>query len=351
MTTVQTTISYQNERRPQIGVGQVWAYDPVIRKFVAFGGIDNSVSVLGETWEFDPFTRIWIQKDPLTPPSDRQTESLTYDPVLKQSIFFGGVDDVAVLEGTFGYDSAAVKWNDLQPTGTPPPKLFFHRMVYDSSRARHVLFGGFDETFMVVFNDLYELDTALNTWTLRVPQTTGIYEALPIARTPGAMAFDEKRKLTIMIGGSDVNIVRQRDTWLWDGTGWRQQQSTILPPIQQMSQCTLAYVPVLQKIVLFGGEVFPTQDNDRTWALDENGWQEIFPIDFLPNPERTQRNSASDGRRMFVFGGANTVTSFNEVWAFDGFNWNEVRSGFEFNNTQIGTDIVISSGARLFNQP
>lgn len=351
MTTIRETISYQTERRPAIRVSQTFSFDAVTKRFVIFGGRGNDILVLGDTWEFNPATQTYLQRQPITPPSKRAVDGQTYDPVLKQHIFFGGADDLLVLGGTYAYDSAIPQWNLLTPS-TPPEDRLGHNQAYDSVRKVHILFGGINSAFSAVLGDLHELDTLANTWTVAVPNTATIYETPPAARASHLMTYDAHRNLTVIVGGFDITVSIFEQTWLWDGTGFRQQTSALNPPAEQMTDGALVYVPALKKVILFGGSVFPTLGNDRTWALDEDGWQEIFPVLPLPSPERRNIVGGTDGLQFYIFGGNSPTTTFNEIWAFDGFNWVEVRAGFEFDNTEIAPiKLEIDQGARLLNIP
>ena len=76
-------------------------------------------------------------------------------------------------------------------------------MVYDSKRARVVLFGGYSP--LGLRGDTWEWDGL--SWSLRA--TTG-----PAPRYGHAMAYDWPGVVVLFGGGGG------RDTWEWDGTTW-----------------------------------------------------------------------------------------------------------------------------------
>lgn len=333
-------IVYGGPGKPEIRSLSAMAFDSVRKRVVLFGGLNDSGLVLGDTWEIDPSVNEWIQKQPISPAADRAQSVASYDPVTNLIYLFGGASDAAVLDDHIAYDGSTSQWSTLSPTA-PPAGRKAHGMCYDSVRLVHVLFGGVNSTSTAVLADIHEFDSSTLTWSPITPSTTGIYETAPLARASHMMVYDAKRALTIVVGGENFAGSPFSQTWLWDGTGWRQQVSVLNPPSTQMSGAALAYVPALEKVILWGGST--TAGTNRTWALDVDGWQEIFsPTDQVLPVERDNTVAVADDRSMYVFGGAVLATSLNDLWAFNG-NWAEKRSGFEFDDTLI----EVSNGARL----
>lgn len=133
---------------------QRMAYDAARGVTVMFGGA-SATGLLSDTWEWNGTT--WTEAVIAGPPA-RYGHAMAYDPVSGVVALFGGQSGFNFGEDPLGdtwtYDGIA--WTQLA-IGGPSPRTFV-KMVYDASRARLVLFGGYDGTSMVA--DTWELDLA-----------------------------------------------------------------------------------------------------------------------------------------------------------------------------------------------
>ena len=117
--------------------------------------------------------------------------------------YFGLLSDAWQLQGN--------TWSQLQ--GPLPPKRDGGAMVYDSSRARLVLFGGLTG---LQLQDTWEWDGT--SWTQINPVV------MPPARADHAMAYDPIREVTVMFGGRVAGSSNSvQDTWEWNGITWQQR--------------------------------------------------------------------------------------------------------------------------------
>jgi hypothetical protein len=159
-----------------------------------------------------------------------------------------------------------------------------HRLVAETPHARGLMglstvfddsvlmFGGYysDEQRTHYFGDSWDWDGT--TWTQQRP-----------ARHPPhgcgmSMAYDESLRLVIMFGGEGTT-----GTWAWDGTTWMR----IHPGPQPDNRLYpgFAYDHLRSQIVLFGGEkscfddYCPMRD---TWTYDGTGWKR-HAFDFHPS--------------------------------------------------------------------
>jgi hypothetical protein len=135
---------------------QRMAYDSARGVTVMFGGL-SSTGLLSDTWEWNGTTATWTEAVIAGPPA-RYGHAMAYDPVNGVVALFGGQSGSFFgqdpLGDTWIYDGVA--WTELPITG-PSPRTFV-KMVYDASRARLVVFSGYDGTAMV--SDTWELDLA-----------------------------------------------------------------------------------------------------------------------------------------------------------------------------------------------
>lgn len=91
----------------------------------------------------------------------------------------------------------------------------------------------------------------------------------PPARAAHAMAFDPIHDRIVLFGGQDNTSTRLRDTWLYDGTTWTQTNPATSPPAR--AGHFMAYDPIRGRVVLFGGYGSGiTRGDTREW--DGQNW-------------------------------------------------------------------------------
>jgi len=143
-------------------------------------------------------------------PTPRIGVAAVYDSTRSRTILFGGYDG-QTRSDTWEWDGTT--WTLRATTG--PPGRYFHAMTYDPVRDRIVMFGGYYSTGASYgfLGDTWEWDG--NSWNERL--SSG-----PTARSGHAMAFDTSHGRTLLFGGSYFGGSAQfyGDTWSWDGTSW-----------------------------------------------------------------------------------------------------------------------------------
>lgn len=129
-----------------------------------------------------------------------------------------------------------------------------------------------------------------------------------------AIAYDQNRKVTVMFGDS-----RNRDTWEWNGTDWRLAGMAS----QGRRDTAMAYDGVKKVIVRFGGnDGSPVND---TWSWDGTTWKLVA---LAGPPPRVRHRMVWDSvnRRVVMFGGMVKGTSNPRTWEWDGSLWHERRT-------------------------
>lgn len=183
-------------------------------------------------------------------------------------------------------------------------------MVYDAARARTVLFGGSDFGRATLFDDTWEWDGAV--WT-RQPTTVR-----PAPRDGGLMAYDTRRRIVHLIGGSDRGLVAFRDHWTWDGSRWQQQAA--LPVSLTGNRGAVAYDDGRDRLVLF--QSFDgSGPTANTWEWDGARWLQRAPAQRPPVGQRGVM--AYDSARARTVWVAPTPQPSTEVWEWDGANWSQ----------------------------
>lgn len=157
---------------------------------------------------------------------------------------------------------------------------------------------------------------ALPTWT-NISSTAG-----PLtSRCCDAMAYDAADGYTVLFGGHGACGQYCNDTWIFNGTSWRELALTVAPPARQFA--SMAYDPFDREVVLFGGigvdGVTPLSD---TWAFSAGQWHEVQTVGTPPG--RWAAGMAADLTDGYVllFGGyAGGNVFLNDTWGFVGGNW------------------------------
>jgi hypothetical protein len=231
--------------------------------------------------------------------------------------------------------------------------------AYDVKRNRLVMYGG---AAGYLGNDQWEYITDTWEWDgtqwLNMPSPEH-----PQGRSDHAMAFDERRGVTVLFGGV-TNGTRLSDTWEWDGVSWKRINSRNNPPARSGHE--MIYDPIREKVVIYGGygeEIFrndawewdgkswarielesgapvasvyalaydPNQNyalgflsgSGGTWHWVGNRWIRLYPKIEPSNRGWTTLVYDSTRKSFFIFGGISYGSMLNDTWTYDGQEWKE----------------------------
>jgi hypothetical protein len=234
------------------------AYDTARNRAVMFGGAlgwtGKNYLDDGTTWEWDGTT--WRQASPQTSPSARMWTAMAYDEKRKVSILYGGRDAVGPLADTWEWDGT--NWTLMHPQDSPGPRCC-HQMLYDPQLEAVVLYGG-NDAVGDFFNDAWEWngqDWAPITFKSTSPVASGF-----------DFAYDLKHnQITAFLNGSPSG------TWIWSRDGWQSPVNgyEAAPPPRESK---LVYDPEHNVTVMFGGDNDKSYYND-TWLFDGSTWKEL----------------------------------------------------------------------------
>lgn len=344
------------------------AYDADRKRVVLFGGSSAEHS----TWEWDGVR--WTELQPAVAPSSALLGSaMAYDADRRRIVLFGGTLDGADQSATWEWNGDA--WREVATATVPPPRSG-HAMAYDARRGRIVVFGGLGAGQRL--SDTWEFDGA--DW---IAPSVAI---APAARAHATMAFDTER---IVLSGGDGDAGLVADTWTWDGAQWSPTAAGPAPRARSAAAMTydvardqlvlfggeqlldpavtaaglssetwswqhaawtprsvspampesresfgLVYEPVRGRVVVFGGLTTALRPNmppgvfrdlalNDTWEWDGATWiRDTSPT--APSP-RQGFAMASDGRRIVLFGGLETVqdnsSPMNDTWVLVDTQW------------------------------
>jgi len=136
-------------------------------------------------------------------------------------------------------------------------------------------------------------------------------------RAWGSMAYDPVRQRVVLFGGT-VNGVHQSDTWTFDGINW----TRVLPatvPTQRYGH-RMAFDAARGEVVMFGGHRGDIRMND-TWVWNGTAWTLKTPAS-SPSPREYYTLCYDAARQETVLFGGNSAASGNtETWTWNGANW------------------------------
>lgn len=196
---------------------------------------DGRMTSREDTWEWD--RRRWLRVASSGGPGLRDHHAMTYDPVRKHAILFGGFRGIdSVLNDTWAWNGRA--WSRLAIAR--PPGRGTHRLVFDEGRGVMVLFGGYGAN-NVPLNDTWEWDG--QRWRQVTTSTA------PSPRGDARMAYDPRRQRIVLFGGQSGNA-NTGDTWEYDGRDW--SRVDVAGPSPRNAH-EMAYDPRAKAVLLFGG--------------------------------------------------------------------------------------------------
>jgi Kelch motif len=253
-------------------------------------------------------------------PSARSDAAFAYDGQSSSLVLFGGHQGSIDFGDTWEFSSGG--WTNVTPpapNGTNTPTARFGASVaYDNVSGEIVLFGGMGPR---------GFDNDTWTWT-----TTGWHEVptavAPSARDYAAMAFDARLGVVVLFGGNNLTGARS-DTWEFNGVSWTNVTTSVLTPPTARYEAGVAYDPVEQAVVLFGGFGTGGVRHD-TWTFNGSGWRDLGYLNLTNSPPgRLDPQMTFDplGGTVVLYGGAGLKNArWGDVWRFSAGNWTNVSS-------------------------
>lgn len=289
------------------------------------------------------------------------SQAMAYSPTLQETILFGG-QDLFTRSSTYRFRND--RWSLYATSGYDPGArslMVFETATFNGHTAQY-LFGGLEDGFSRT--DLWRLDEG--TWTrisadnaptncsypagafdpdrsrlVIVCENSSVYEydgtrwhtftgltTQPDSRRWSSLAYDPVRKQMVLFGGY-VFPSYENDTWLWNGSRWTRAERRNLPDGRALA--TMFWDPASSRILMYGG-IGRRSNDDRIkrygdmWTFDGTRWTQITPST-LPS-ERYGAATVWDPERerIVMFGGKNADEQYiNEHWEWNGSNWNRVE--------------------------
>lgn len=269
----------------------------------------------------------------------RDGRAFAYNHAKDHLVVFGGISsDDGTMAGTHYYNDLALWdgsiWTMIESGSLKPPTCSNSTMVYVENEDYYLLFGG---TRFNNEGDVYYGDT----WFLNGNQWSKFSGTGPSARSDAAMAYDSRRKVVVLFGGTESSGDSADGTWEWDGTEWTNVVTTSPNP----GTGQMVYDSSIKKMIYYDSVSRKTYSYDgQTWELmAENGPQR--------GGFRMVYNSTE--KSVLLSGGMSTSTYeiTNDIWKFNGSSWSVIsnspanmRSHVIWHNPSLNT-VFLSFGS------
>jgi Galactose oxidase, central domain len=236
-------------------------FDPTQGHIVLFGGEISPGKALQNTWAFDGGD--WTQLEDIGPPP-RHQHAAAYDINRSRLVVFGGGEGATgILGDTWEWDGTS--WTQTEETGPPPRRG--HSMAYDSLTRKIVLFGG-----LVAGGAAGALKSDNHTWEWDGTNWREVADTGPSPRAGAAIASSGGS--VILHGGKSDKALG--DTWQWADGSWAKLQE--MGPTRRQAHGVI-YDSVRQRIVLFGGELEPSNPQQQQPDYLGDTWEAPRPAD------------------------------------------------------------------------
>ena len=244
---------------PRMKVEFAMVFDAAHERIVAFGGRDKNFDGVDETWVYDCKTHTWANAHPASSPPYRSSLAMTYDPVRKKVLMFGGDNFERAFNDLWEYDSGLNTWTELSPSN-PPDARQMHGMTYDANRNVVLMFGGRRTGGGAQFKDTWEYRSATNSWRSLDPVHS------PPAQDHTKIAYDPRSKRPILFTGAIGHNTASVGTWAYENGDWKKLDIGVSPT---GGHASFVYDGKIGKLILIGHA--EESDMTDTWMFDGVG--------------------------------------------------------------------------------
>ena len=293
--------------------GQSMVYNPVNQKIIMFGGFNvDENTELDDMWEYDCTTNTWKELHQSKKPSATSGHGMVYDSSNSIFILFGGYGLYGRNDKTWTYDSAKNAWTEMFPQVSPSLRDSAS-MYFDPELGETVLYGGYSRL----------AEGADETWTYNYGNNTWTFHNLttkPPARYGAGIAYDPVNQRGVLFGGRKIGQNPLSGTWEFDSLTMSWTKLNITESPRARYWYSMDYDPVNKVMILFGGSEGNTPFSQETWVFDvtSNHWSQMNPASSPPS--RSYHNCAYDPEngKVVMFGGTQDgyLTPYNDTWSY-----------------------------------
>ena len=285
------------------------SYDAESAQLVLFGGDASSQQQApddSDTWLWTGSD--WSNATPLpTSPANGFADSMAYDNATSQM--------VSVVDGqTFEWTGEA--WDDLNPSNSPPG---YGLLAYDAATGELIWFE----------QNSYPGDNT-STWSWDGTNWQQLSPSSSPSPVDGvaSLAYDTSSGQLVLVGAFGSGSATSEQTWTWDGNTWSKRTPASTPPA--LSDASMAYDPVTEDLILFGGFTLtptPAVVEAATWAWNGATWTQLSPVTSPPPTADGAFAYDPAAGELLLFGGQQLCINgecqqgSDSTWAWDGTSW------------------------------
>jgi N-acetylneuraminic acid mutarotase len=203
------------------GDGRMWVFGGRFR-----AGTSGYYQLYYDLWTYDPQSDTWREMPtPGQRPTARINGTLVYDDARSSLWLMGGNqsehgNNYLPTNDVWSYSAVEERWEQHNTSVGPAPR-FFHASALDSSRDRLVVFGGADAATISAgtgyFRDLWALGLESLDWEELSDGSGG-----PAGRFSPQLVFETSSAAYLLFGGhDDGDLGNRNDTWSFDPTNER----------------------------------------------------------------------------------------------------------------------------------
>jgi putative ATP-grasp target RiPP len=193
-------------------------------------------------------------------------------------------------------------------------------MIYDPAMGATLLYGG--NTYGALYGDTWAYSN-VHGWVQLAPASS------PPPLQGASLAYDPITQTAVLFGGNPFRIGGSgnttNQTWTWDGATWSQQFPPVSPPARAWNATNgMVFDSHLGRIVLFGGYTSQFVMRDDTWEWDGKTatWQQRFPA-HSPSARVATLAYDESAKQVVLFGGWTNGLAYNDTWTYDGVDWTQ----------------------------
>ncbi len=284
-------------------------YEPELKGVLVFGGRDGDETAASLSDTGLASGAAWIALS--SPYARRGYVRGVLDGSRGRVVTYGGLN-VGLLTGvsnfaeTWEFNAADSTWA-LRSATSLPGRRSGYGLAYDTRRKVTVLFGGFDLTWK---DDVYEWDGSA--WTKACATAPCSAGPRPSGRALPAFVYDEARGVSLLFGGNGAKGLLG-DTWSWDGTAWKLLEPALSPAPRESGAA--AYDSVSERVLLFGGDFADAREAGDFWAWNGMEWARIAQTTTPFNRRGASLAWDVERRRGVLLGGA-AEGGASDAWTF-----------------------------------
>jgi MYXO-CTERM domain-containing protein len=328
------------------------------QRSVSSDPIDTSSAVsFGDTWEWDTTTGTWTARSIPSGPAGRFDGSLVWDNTRKKAVLFAGMQKESAgvagvpKQDTWEWDPETAAWAERTVAGDKPSPRWGQAAAFDGSRAKLVVFGGWDINTNYYLNDVWDWDPTTGAWKQRF---TGTESNLPSPRVyaslvsnDGAGRLELVAGMTVDSGGGTGGMggyygtdpyggpygtgvpgyvigVPSRDVWELEpvAPAFSKRPDPLNSPGRR-AQHAMAYCPDTGKTYVFGGVDDRHVVHDDLWEWDGAKWS-LVASDAGPAARGDAALAYDPVRKSLILYGGNDSYSMYYKTYEDTWEWSPV---------------------------